>query len=43
MVWGAFAANVTLSIAVLDTKMNPEKYQDMLGDNLNPNALLFTS
>ena len=42
MVWGAFAANGTLPIAVIDTKMNAEKYQDMLGDTLLPNALLVT-
>ena len=34
MVWGTFAANVTLPIAAIDTKMKAEKYQDMLGDTL---------
>ena len=42
MVWGAFASNGTLPIAVIDTKINAEKYQDMLGHNLFPNAPLVT-
>ena len=40
MVWGAFASNGTLPIAVIDTKINAEKYQDMFGHNLLPNAPL---
>ena len=43
MVWEAFATNSTLLIAVIDTKMSSEKYQDMLGDTLLPNAPLVTS
>ena len=43
MVWGAFAANGTLPIAVIDTKMNAEKYQDMLDDTLLSYAPIVTS
>ena len=43
MVWGAFAANGTLPTTVNDTKMNAEKYQDMLDDTLFPNAPLVIS
>ena len=43
MVRGTFAANVTLPIAVIDTKMKAEKYQDMLGDTLLSYAPLVTS
>ena len=43
MVWGTFAANVTLLIAVIDTKMKDEKYQDMLGHTLFSYAPLVTS
>ena len=42
MVWGAFASNGTLPIAVIDTKINAEKYQDILSLNLLPNAPLVT-
>ena len=42
MVWGAFASNSTLPIAVIDAKINAEKYQDMLGHNLLSNAPLVT-
>ena len=43
MIWGAFAANGTIPIVVIDTKINAVKYQDMLGDTLLPNAPLVTS
>ena len=43
MVWGTFAANVTLPVAVIDTKMEEEKYQDMLRDTLLSYAPLVTS
>ena len=43
MVWGAFAANGSLPTAVVDAKMNAEKYQDMLSDTLLPCAPLVTS
>ena len=42
MVWGAFASNGTLPITAIDPKINAEKYQDMLGHNLLPNAPLVT-
>ena len=42
MVWGTFAANVMLPVAVIDTKMEEEKYQDMLRDTLLSYAPLVT-
>ena len=42
MVWGAFAANGALPIVVTDTRMNAEKYQEMLDNTSLPNALLVT-
>ena len=42
MVRGTFAVNVTLPVAVIDTKMNADKYQNLLIDNLLPNAPLVT-
>lgn len=38
MIWGAFAANGTLPIVVIDNKINAEKYQNILGDILLPKA-----
>ena len=43
MVRGTFAAIVTIPIAVIDTKMKAENYQDMLSDTLFSYAPLLTS
>lgn len=43
MVWGAFAANGTTPIVFINRTMNSDRYVDMLGESLLPEAPLITS